>query len=43
MDESYYPQEKSIQDRLTANDFAYKTSIGKLNTVKEGITRYIKG
>lgn len=42
MDESYHPQEKSIQDRLAANDYAYKTSMGKLNTVKDGITRYIK-
>ncbi len=42
MNENYYPQEKAIQDRLAANDYAYKTSIGKLNTIKEGIGKFIK-
>lgn len=43
IDENYYPQEKSIKEKLSANDFARKTSIEKLSTVKEGILKFIKG
>jgi hypothetical protein len=43
IDENYYPQEKTIKEKLSANDFARKTSIDRLNTVKEGILRFIKG
>ena len=43
IDDSYYPQEKSIKEKLNANDFARKTSIDKLNIIKDGILRYIKG
>jgi hypothetical protein len=43
IDETYYTQEKTIKEKLSANDFARKTSIDKLNIIKEGILRYIKG
>ena len=42
IDESYYAQEKSVKEKLSANDFAHKTSINKLNVVKDGITKFIK-
>jgi hypothetical protein len=42
VDETYYPQEKSIKEKLNANDMARKTSIDKLNMIKEGIQRFIK-
>ena len=42
IDESYYAQEKSVKEKLSANDFAHKTSIDKLNFVKEGILKFIK-
>jgi len=41
IDESYYAQEKSVKEKLSANDFAHKTSIDKLNVVKDGILRFI--
>jgi cell division protein FtsB len=41
IDETYRPQEKLIQDRSAANDFAHKTSIDKLNSVKDGISKYV--
>src|SRR5215218_5089475 len=31
VDDSYYPQEKTIREKLSANDMAKKTSIDKLN------------
>jgi hypothetical protein len=43
IDENNYPQEKSIKEKLSANDFAHQTSINKLNNIKEGILKYIKG
>lgn len=43
IDEGFYPQEKSIREKLNANDMARKTSIDKLNTIKEGIMRFVKG
>ncbi len=42
VDDGYYPQEKVIREKLAANDIARKTSIDKLNMIKEGIQRYIK-
>jgi hypothetical protein len=42
IDESYYAQEKSVKDKLSANDYAHKASIDKLNFVKEGILKFIK-
>ena len=42
VDEIHYPQEKSIREKLNANDLARKTSIDKLNMIKEGIHRFIK-
>lgn len=42
IDEGYAPQEKSIKEKLSANDIAHKTSIDKLNIVKEGIVTFIK-
>ncbi|WP_205511144.1 hypothetical protein [Longitalea arenae] len=41
-DENFYPQEKSIREKLMANDMARKVSIDKLNIIKEGILKYIK-
>jgi hypothetical protein len=41
IDEHTLPQEKSIQDKLQANDHAHMVSIEKLNIVKQCIQRYI--
>jgi hypothetical protein len=41
-DEGFYPQEKAIREKLMANDMARKVSTDKLNTIKEGILKYIK-
>lgn len=43
IDEGFYPQEKSIREKLNANDMARKTSIDKLNMIKDGIMRFVKG
>ncbi len=42
IDESHYPKEKAVREKLNANDLARKTSIDRLNTIKEGIQRFIK-
>jgi hypothetical protein len=42
VDETYYSQEKSIREKLGANDMAKKASIDKLNMIKEGIRKFIK-
>ncbi len=42
IDENVYPREKVIQEKMNANDLARKASIEKLNTIKEGIHRFIK-
>ena len=42
IDETYYSQEKSIREKLNANDMAKTISIEKLNAIKDGIQRYIK-
>jgi hypothetical protein len=42
LEDAYYPQEKSIREKLTANDIAKKTSIDRLNAIKDGIQRFIK-
>ncbi|HEX8377659.1 MAG TPA: hypothetical protein VF602_07560 [Pedobacter sp.] len=42
IDENHYPQEKSIKEKLSANDFAHQTSINKLNNIKEGILKFLK-
>ncbi|OQP52561.1 hypothetical protein A4H97_24875 [Niastella yeongjuensis] len=41
-DETFTPQEKAIREKLMANDTARKVSIDKLNSIKEGILKYIK-
>lgn len=41
-DEGFYPQEKAVREKLQANDMARKVSIEKLNSIKEGILKYIK-
>jgi polyhydroxyalkanoate synthesis regulator phasin len=41
-DENFYPQEKAIREKLMANDMARKVSIDKLNSIKDGILKYIK-
>ena len=43
VEDGYYPQEKSVREKLTANDMARKTSIDRLNLIKEGIHKFIKG
>jgi hypothetical protein len=42
IEDNYYPKEKSIREKLTANDFAQKASISKLSSIREGIQKYIK-
>jgi hypothetical protein len=42
VDDSYYPQERTLREKLSANDMAHKASIQKLNSIKEGIQRFIK-
>jgi hypothetical protein len=42
IDESFNPQEKTVREKLQANDVARNTSIEKLNKIREGIARYIK-
>lgn len=42
VEEGYNPQEKTVRDKLAANDIARNTSIDKLNMIKEGIQRYIR-
>lgn len=41
IDEGFAPQERSIREKLMANDHARKNSIDKLNVIKEGIQRFI--
>ncbi|MET0636762.1 MAG: hypothetical protein ABWZ25_12100 [Chitinophagaceae bacterium] len=42
VDETHYPLEKSIREKLNANDMARKTSIDKLNMIKDGIQKFVK-
>jgi len=42
IDQSIYPKEKAIREKLLANDMAKKNSIDKLSTIKEGLQRFIK-
>lgn len=42
IDEGFAPQEKSVRDKLIANDTARRASIDKLNAIKEGIFKFIK-
>jgi hypothetical protein len=42
IDETYYSQEKSIREKLNANDMAKTISIGKLNSIRDGIQRFVK-
>ena len=42
IDQSIYPREKAIREKLLANDMAKKNSIDKLSMIKEGIQRFIK-
>ena len=42
IDQSIYPKEKAIREKLLANDMAKKNSIDKLSTIKEGLQKFIK-
>ena len=42
IDQSIYPKEKAIREKLLANDMAKKNSIDKLSMIKEGLQRFIK-
>lgn len=42
IDQSIYPREKAIREKLLANDMAKKNSIDKLSMIKEGIQRFIR-
>jgi hypothetical protein len=42
IDEGYIQQENSIREKMAANDTARNSSIEKLNTVKNGISNFIK-
>ncbi len=42
IDQSIYPKEKAIREKLLANDLAKKNSIDKLSMIKEGLQRFIK-
>lgn len=42
VNEKYKPQEDTIKQKLLANDQAMQVSVQKLNSVKEGILKYIK-
>lgn len=42
IDEQFDPQEKTIREKLHANDVARKASIDKLTVIKEGILKHIK-
>jgi hypothetical protein len=42
VEEGYFPQEKTIREKLSANDTARNISIDKLNSIKDGIRKFIK-
>ncbi|MBG9378036.1 hypothetical protein I5907_17490 [Panacibacter sp. DH6] len=42
IDEAYFPEEKSVRDKMVANDVARQASVTKLTTIKEGILKFIK-
>jgi predicted nucleic acid-binding Zn-ribbon protein len=42
IEDKYKPQHGSIQQKLAANDQAMQISIQKLNSIKEGILKYLK-
>ena len=42
IDEGFSPQEKSVREKLMANDTARKASIDKLIAIKDGIFKFIK-
>lgn len=42
IDEGYTPQERTVREKLNANDVARKASIDKLNMIKDGIQRYVR-
>lgn len=42
VDHDYTPKKDSIQQRLVANDEAMQMCVQKLNSVKEGILKYLK-
>ena len=42
VDETYHDQEQSIREKLNANDMAKSISVGKLNSIKDGIERFIQ-
>lgn len=42
IDEGFAPQERSVREKLAANDAARSISIDKLQKIREGISRFIK-
>jgi outer membrane murein-binding lipoprotein Lpp len=41
IDDSFAPQERSVREKLNANDMARRVSIEKLNVIKDGIQKFI--
>ncbi|MBE7174198.1 MAG: hypothetical protein INR73_26720 [Williamsia sp.] len=42
VEQMYKPQETAIRSKLSANDNAHNISLQKLNTVKDGISKYLQ-
>ena len=42
IDESYFPEEKSVRDKMIANDAARQSSVQKLTGIKDGILKFVK-
>lgn len=42
VDETYHSQEQVIREKLNANNMAKSISVGKLNSIKDGIERFIR-
>jgi hypothetical protein len=40
--EKYKPQQEVIQQKLAANDKAMELSAQKINTIKDGISKFLK-
>lgn len=42
IEESYFPEEKSVRDKMIANDAARQSSVQKLTGIKDGIQKFVK-
>lgn len=42
IEESYFPEEKSVRDKMIANDAARQSSVQKLTGIKDGILKFVK-